>query len=127
MTTNRSGHRPGGGIASNKRVETKVRTGDGSHSTRPGYVSQLGNKVGDHTTDGPAKGTGYTGERMYDRRDFQPVPFGNEVALNSKSAPGQGRTIYASGSQGTQGPTAPGNPQPQQGDMLSSFGPERSR
>jgi hypothetical protein len=32
------GHVPGGGIASNKITERPIRTGTGSHSTRPGYV-----------------------------------------------------------------------------------------
>jgi hypothetical protein len=39
--------------------------------------------------------------------------FGNEVALNSKSAPGQGRTIHERGTQGTHGPVASGSPPPE--------------
>jgi hypothetical protein len=72
----------------------------------------IGNVQGDHVTN---KGsTGYTGERLHNpERNFQPVKFGNEVALNvGKGGCGTGRTIYASGSQGTQGATNPGSPRP---------------
>jgi hypothetical protein len=104
------GHVPGGGIASNKITERPIRTGTGSHSTRPGYVSQLGNKVGNHITDD--KNTGYTGERMHDGRDFHPVMLGNQKALDVKGGgPGRGRDpAMRSGSQGTHGPTNPGMP-----------------
>jgi hypothetical protein len=55
--------------------------------------------------------TDYRGERLHNDRSFQPVKFGNEVALNvGKGGCGTGRTIYASGSQGTQGATNPGSP-----------------
>jgi hypothetical protein len=66
---------------------------------------------GDHTT-GKDESTGWRGEKKYDGRDFQPVPFGNEVALNVKGGgPGEGRTLYGqSGSQGVHGPTNPGSP-----------------
>jgi hypothetical protein len=120
------GHRPGGGIASKQNVEVRVRTGSGSHSSNPGYIAQLGNKVGNHTTDRGT--TPYTGEIFHNAdKNYQPTPFGNEVALNVRGGgPGAGRKIYASGSQGTQGQPARGNPEPAR-DILSSFGPESSR
>lgn len=103
---------PGGGIASNKNVSPPVRTGSGSHSTNPGYTSQLGNKVGNKVTHQSGT-TGYTGERMHDGRDFQPVPFGNEVALNvGGGGPGTGREVSHCGSQGVHVATNPGNPRP---------------
>jgi hypothetical protein len=119
-------HLPGGGPKSRNVVHPNIRTGGGSRSTNPGYVSQLGNKVGSHVTN---KGdSGYRGEPFHSGKSFQPVPFGNEVALNvGKGGPGTGRTVYASGSQGTTGAPAPGNPEPQQGDILSGYGPESSR
>ena len=40
-----------------------------ANGINPGYVSQLGNKVGNHITDD--KNTGYTGERMYAGRGFE--------------------------------------------------------
>ena len=108
----RSGPGSGGGIGMNKNVRPSVRTGDGSHSTSPGYVSQLGNKVGSHVTrEGD---TGYRGEKMHDNRNFQPVKHGNELALNvGKGGCGTGRTLYGQcGSQGTYGAVEPGSPRP---------------
>jgi hypothetical protein len=69
--------------------------------------------VGDHVTQ-RGESTGYTGEKLHNpSRDFQPVKFGNEVALNVRGGgPGVGRTVYASGSQGTQGAVNPGDPRP---------------
>ena len=113
MATNRSGHRPGGGIASRVNVQPSVRTGAGSRGTHPGGVAQLGQHVGDKATHGNPKGTGYRGEPLHNNRSFQPVPFGNEVALNvGKGGCGTGRTIYSTGSQSQHGATNPGNPRP---------------
>jgi hypothetical protein len=78
---------------------------------------------GSHVTRGEE--SNYRGDPLHSGRSFQPVPFGNQVALNvGKGGPGTGRTVYASGSQGTQGGTIPGNPRPQGRDILSSYGPE---
>jgi hypothetical protein len=96
----------------NKITTPQIRTGSGSHSAKPGYVSQLGNKVGSHATrEGD---TGYRGEKMHDERNFHPVKFGNELALNVKGGGcGTGRTLYGQcGNQGTHGATNPGNPRP---------------
>jgi hypothetical protein len=59
-------------------------------------------------------------------RNFQPVRFGNEVALNvGKGGCGTGRNLYSqAGSQGTHGQPASGNPRPQGCDILSQFGPD---
>jgi hypothetical protein len=67
----------------------------------------------------------FRGEKLNNpARDFQPVPFGNAVALNvGKGGPGTGRTIYQRGTQGQQGEVA-GSPRPQGRDILSSFGPD---
>jgi hypothetical protein len=109
------GHQPGGGIASRVKVQPPVRTGSGSHSARPTGVSQIGYPVGDHSTHRPDS-TGYRGEKLHGpaERNFQPVPFGNEVALNvGKGGCGTGRTLYGqSGTQGQHGSVA-GNPKPQ--------------
>jgi hypothetical protein len=101
----------GGGYGSRPHVEKSVRTGSGSHSARPAGVAQLGQKQGSHVTrDGESD---YRGERLHNDRSFQPVPFGNEVALNvGKGGPGAGRTLYGqSGQQGQHGPVA-GSPRP---------------
>jgi len=125
MATNRSGHRPGGGIASRVNVSPQVRTGTGSRGTNPGGVGQLGQMQGSHVTRGEE--SNYRGDPFHAGRSFQPVPFGNAVALNVKGGgPGTGRTIYKTGSQGQQGNPA-GNPRPQGRDILSSFGPDSSR
>jgi hypothetical protein len=67
--------------------------------------------VGDHATHVRGS-TGYTGERLHNDRNFQPVKFGNEVALNvGKGGCGTGRNLYGqSGTQGVHGATNPGAP-----------------
>ena len=105
-------HIPGGGPASNKITRPNIRTGTGSRGTRPAGVAALGNMVGDHATHVRGS-TGYTGERLHNDKTFQPVPFGNEVALNvGKGGCGTGRTIYKTGSQDQHGGVA-GSPRPQ--------------
>ena len=94
-------HQPGGGPRSKNVVEPRVRTGTGSRGTRPAGTAQIGIMYGDKATHGEP--SGYTGERLHNDKSFQPVPFGNQVALNSGQRPGQGRDIHASGSQGTHG------------------------
>jgi hypothetical protein len=119
-------HKPAGGPKSRNIVEPRVRTGTGSHSARPAGVAQLGQKQGSHTTNQRTE-SDYRGERLHNpSKDFQPVKFGNEVALNvGKGGCGTGRTLYGqAGSQGMHGQPASGNPQPQQGDILSQYGPD---
>jgi len=102
----------GGGYGSKNVVQPNVRTGSGSRGTRPAGVSQLGNKQGSHVTHD--RESDYRGERLHNDRSFQPVPFGNEVALNvGKGGCGTGRNLYGqAGSQGTHGAINPGNPRP---------------
>ena len=102
----------GGGYGSRPHVERSVRTGSGSKSTSVSAVAQLGQKVGDHVTRQGS--TGYRGEAFHSGRSFQPVKFGNEVALNvGKGGPGAGRALHGqAGSQGTHGATNPGSPRP---------------
>jgi hypothetical protein len=99
----------GGGYGSRPHVEKSVRTGTGSRGTHPGGVAQLGQHTGDHTTNRPGS-SGYRGEPLHQDRSFQPVPFGNEVALNVKGGgPGTGRTIYKTGTQCMTGAPDRGN------------------
>jgi hypothetical protein len=107
-------HKPAGGPKSRVNVSPSVRTGSGSRGAHPGGVAQLGQHVGDKATHGYSKGSGYRGEPLHNNRSFQPVPFGNSVALNVKGGgPGTGRTLYGqSGSQGTHGAPDPGSPRP---------------
>jgi hypothetical protein len=46
---------------------------------------------------------------------------------HTKAGPGAMRTIYKSGSQGTHGPVNPGIPKPAPKDILSMYGPEKSK
>ena len=64
----------GGGIQGNKNVNVGVRTGTGSKGSSPGAADQIGQSVAfkkDKIDGGPG---------------FNPTKYGNEVALNSKSA-----------------------------------------
>jgi len=83
---------------------------------------------GSHVTRGEE--SSYRGEPLHGGRSFQPVKFGNEVALNvGKGGCGTGRTIYSSGSQSGSsghGPSNPGNPRPQARDILGPS-PESNR
>ena len=62
MAKNRSGHRPGGGIASRVNVQPKIRTGAGNRGVSVGATGQLGQKQGDHTTALGGGRTSYRGE-----------------------------------------------------------------
>ena len=119
----RSGVGSGGGHGSKNIVHKPVRTGSGSKSTSPGAVGQIGQSQGSHVTNKDE--TGYRGEIFHKPPNFQPVKFGNEVALNvGKGGCGTGRTIYKTGSQDQHGQPAQGNPPSQGRDILSSFGPD---
>ena len=128
MATNRlSRGGPAGGHGSKNIVHPSVRTGTGSHSTRPAGATQIGLKVGDHVTR-MGGSTGYKGERLHNpEKNFQPVKFGNEVALNvGKGGCGTGRTIYSCGSQSQHGDVA-GSEKPAGREILGEFGPESTR
>lgn len=104
----------GGGITLSKNVSPNIRTGSGSKGSSPAAASQLGASTAfrkDQVDTGPA---------------YNPTKYGNEVALNSKSAPGQGRTIHGCGSQGVHGPVNPGNSAPAK-DILSEYGPDKRK
>src|SRR6516162_4880835 len=105
MAMRKSGIGSGGGHGSRNVVHPSVRTGSGSHSTRPAGVNMLGAMQGSHVTERGGRESSYRGERLHNpERDFQPVKFGNELALNvGKGGPGTGRTTMHCGSQGTHG------------------------
>jgi hypothetical protein len=95
----------GGGYGSRQHTEQSVRTGTGSRGTRPGGAESIGKVYGDHITNKDS--TGYRGPKFHDDKSFQPVKFGNEVALNvGKGGPGTGRDVHASGSQSCHGDVA---------------------
>jgi hypothetical protein len=118
----RTGKGSGGGIGMNKNVQPNVRTGAGSRSARPAGVAQIGQSQGSHVTAN--KDTTYRGEPLHNQRNFQPVKFGNEVALNvGPGGCGTGRTIYKTGTQTQHGGVA-GTTKPTGRDILSDFGPD---
>ena len=123
-------HIPGGGPKSRQITERPVKTGTGSRGTRPAGVAMFGTMQGSHVTRGEE--SSYRGEPLHGGRSFQPVKFGNEVALNvGKGGCGTGRTIYSSGSQsgsGGHGAANPGNP-PRVPDrhIIESYGPDYRR
>src|SRR6516162_11761834 len=119
----------GGGYGSRPHVEKPVKTGTGPRSARPAGVAMFGTMQGSHSTVGGGSETSYRGEKLHNDRTFQPVKFGNEVALNvGRGGPGKGRDVHASGSQGVHGGTNPGNPRAVPGrDLLSDFGPDYRR
>jgi hypothetical protein len=92
----------------NKNVQPPVRTGSGSRGTRPSGAAGIGQSYGSHITN--KSDTGYRGPKFHDDKSFQPVKFGNELALNVKGGgPGAGRTLYGqSGLQGCHGQPAQG-------------------
>jgi hypothetical protein len=101
-----SGHRPGGGIASNKRTEKPVRTGVNARAMSPRGVSQIGQNMGNHVTEGKSKARGAVEPvRGALKPDGKPggIPLGNAVATNvGAGGPGTGRECFgACGSQGT--------------------------
>ena len=123
MTT-KSGHRPGGGIASRQHVEKPVKTGSGSKGISPGWVGQKGQLQGSHVTN--RRDSSYRGEPKFTGKNFSPVRFGNELALNVRGGgPGKGRETMPCGSQGTHGATNPGNAPAKNRDILSEYGPNK--
>jgi hypothetical protein len=91
----------GGGEGMRQHVKTPIITGQPAHGVNPGAVSYLGNKVGNHATEGgTVANPNYT--PMYGQPPVQAgAPLGNEVALNvQRGGPGTGRVTRGSGSQG---------------------------
>jgi hypothetical protein len=73
---------------------------------------------GTHVTD--RRESDYRGERLHNDRNFQPVKFGNEVALNvGKGGPGAGREVMPCGGQGQHGDVA-GTRRPQGRGILNN-------
>jgi len=116
----------GGGYGSRVHVEKPVRTGSGARAVGPGGVGQLGNLQGSHVTRG--EDSSYRGDPFYIGRGYNPVPYGNQKALDvDQGGPGTGRDVHASGGQGCHGGVNPGNPTSRTRDTLAEYGPESSR
>ena len=96
----------GGGKSMNKNVSPPVKTGSPSTGSSPGAADQLGQAVA------------FPKDQADAVRGYDGAPYGNQLALNSKTAPGQGRTIHRSGSQSLHGAIS-GSPRPAGRDILS--------
>jgi hypothetical protein len=109
----------GGGYHSRPHVEKPVKTGTGSRGVHEGGVGQLGEKQGNHVTS--TVNTEYRGHPLHNDRSFQPVKFGNEMALNCGKDGRGGRTNYGtSGSQGCHGQPDRGSARPQGRGILNN-------
>lgn len=86
MAKSKSGHRPGGGIASRNVVQKPVRTGRGASAIIPAGSAQLGARQGNHFTQGGAGGrkqSNYGGVDIYSTGPgYNKARYGNEVAKN---------------------------------------------
>jgi hypothetical protein len=110
MATNRSGHRPAGGIGSNKVTHrTAPKVEPKAYAKRPAGAAGIGSFYGDHTTNRPGS-SGFKGEKLDGGRGYSPPvgPTDNVAAVGV----GGGRTVSGCGSQGTHGATNPGSPRP---------------
>jgi hypothetical protein len=111
----------GGGYNSNKTV-----SGRGSQKvepkamvTSPAAVNQMGVATAFRKV-GLVQGRGYEPQKV--------GPTGAPGKYNSAtSGPGSQRTVYRSGTQSTYGPVNPGIPKPAPRDVLSEYGPEKSK
>jgi hypothetical protein len=109
----------------NKHVESRApKIEPRAHARNPAAVAQYGQLQGAHVTRGGE--SSYRGDPDWVRRGYAtPVgPTDNVAAVGC----GGGRTVYASGSQGTQGTTNPGNPRPVPArHVIESYGPDYRR
>src|SRR5262249_6726394 len=118
------GHRPAGGISSNKVVHRPHgKTEPVANKYRPQGVSQWGQAQGSHVTRGGE--SNYRGEPKRGGRGYEPPGMISDPVR--AVGVGGGRTIYASGSQGMTGRPAPGNAPAKNRDILSSYGPDYRR
>jgi hypothetical protein len=111
------GHRPGGGIASNKNVAPGYRHGQPKKRTIPAGVAQLGQRQGNHFTRGGP--SGYGGVPVFGGQGY-PSELGNKRAVETPCGVGGGRTIYKTGTQGMTGTPDRGQP-PSVGEIFPGF------
>src|SRR5215469_3984140 len=98
------GHRPAGGISSNKVVHRPHgKTEPRANAYRPQGVSQWGQAQGSHMTHG--NDSDYRGEAKRGGRGYEPPG----MISDPVKAVGHGRTIYKTGTQCQTGSANPGN------------------
>jgi hypothetical protein len=113
------------GIQSKNNVRVGQRLGPGAQAINHAGVAQIGQRQGNHFTNGGADGrmeSRYGGVDIYSTGPgFNKAPLGNAKALDvGGGGCGTGRTIYPLGSQGTHGPVVRGNA-PSKGDVLGHW------
>src|ERR1700756_221015 len=98
MAMRRSGVGSGGGIGNRKVVHSRAPKAEPRpRAINPSSVAQLGALVGDHTTHGDPKGTGYRGEELVRGPGYSgPIAPTDNVAA---CGVGGGRTIYSCATQ----------------------------
>jgi hypothetical protein len=126
MAMKRSGHQPGGGYHSNKRVEKPVIVGRRAEAINERGVSQIGQSIGNKVTD--RAGTlsrAVEPVRGAVRPEGSPggVKLGNVLAASAVCGPGGSREVSKSGTQQQWGGVA-GSPKPQGREILREFGPD---
>jgi hypothetical protein len=116
MANRSSGHRPAGGLHSNKVVHRPHgKTEPVANKYRPQGVSQYGQMQGTHVTD--RRESSYRGEPKRGGKGYEPPGMiSNPV---SAVGVGGGRTIYKTGTQDQYG-TVAGTRRPQGRDILSN-------
>jgi hypothetical protein len=81
----RSGNQKGGGYGSRQHVEKPVRTGSGSHSTRPAGATNIGLMYGTHSTNQRREGD-FRGGNFVSEFDGLEVALGVVQAFGSTLA-----------------------------------------
>ena len=116
------GNRSGGGITGCNVVSPPYRTGGPGRVQNVKGVSQVGQALGNHATDGTRimKGVAVTTVGA----PIGGTKLGNAVAASTVCGPGGSRSVMATGSQQQHG-MPEGRAAPQGRDILSDFGPEK--
>jgi len=108
MATQKSGHRPAGGLHSrNVRHSTAPKSEPKAYGRNPAAVAQYGAHVGDHATTLGGKDSRYRGESDARTKGYNAPKGPSNMAL---SGPGAGREIYKTGTQCQTGSVNPGKP-----------------
>jgi hypothetical protein len=117
----RSGVGSGGGYLMNKHKDVRAPKNEPrSKGVNPGGAAQLGAAQGSHVRD-RRRESSYRGEPLYGGGAYA-TPRG--PTNNMVSGPGGGREVMRSGSQGTHGSPARGNPPPS-GELFPGWGAKR--
>jgi hypothetical protein len=123
MAKSRSGHRPGGGIASKQHVSKPVRTGAQRERIRVAGIAQLGQKQGNKAM-GRSERLDYSGVEAFGGTGYR-SELGNTIAARTKAGPGGSREVMPTGSQCMSGPVNRGEPLVAKREIFPGFGPRK--